>query len=277
MSNQDKTPAGITTSRKYRANLWPSWMLPAAFFLFLIVLWQIVTMIGNVPSYVVPAPTDIWAAAVRNAQRGIYPPHLYATMQSVVIGYSTGVLAGVILGTIFVEVRLIERLFFPLVVALQSVPKVALAPLFVMWFGYGFTSKVITVTLLCLFPVLVNTVTGLKSADPDRVALIRAMTGNRFQVFRYVKLPSAAGHIFAAMQVSVVMALIGALVAEFVGSDRGLGILIQNGQLNLDTPGIFVILIMLSLLGITCTSIVRMVQRKVVFWESKSDRPLDMN
>ncbi|WP_417599586.1 ABC transporter permease [Pararhodobacter oceanensis] len=255
----------------------PGWLLPASFFVFLIVLWQIVTMVGEVPSYVVPAPTDIWTAAVRNLQRGIYPPHLFATMQSVLIGYTTGVLSGIILGTIFAEVRVIERLVFPLVVALQSVPKVALAPLFVMWFGYGFTSKVITVTLLCLFPVLVNTVTGLKSADPDRVSLIKAMTGNRLQVFRYVKLPTAAGHILAAMQVSVVLALIGALVAEFVGSDRGLGILIQNGQLNLDTPGIFVILIILSLIGIISTSIVRFAQRKIVFWESGRDRPAGEN
>ena len=277
MSDQDTSLERKAHANGRRAFSAPSWLLPAAFFVFLILLWQVVTMVGNVPSYVVPAPSDIWTAAVRNAQRGIYPPHFFATMQSVLIGYTTGVLAGIILGTLFAEIRLVERLVFPLVVALQSVPKVALAPLFVMWFGYGFTSKVITVTLLCLFPVLVNTVTGLKSADPDRVALIRAMTGNRFQVFRYVKLPSAAGHIFAAMQVSVVMALIGALVAEFVGSDRGLGILIQNGQLNLDTPGIFVILIMLSLIGITSTTIVRYVQRKVVFWESKSDRPVDMN
>lgn len=277
MTNPDKTLARAAPSRTRRVILWPSWVLPTLFFLFLIGLWQVVTTVGDVPSYVVPAPTDIWVAALRNAQRGIYLPHFYATMKSVVIGYSTGVIAGIVLGTIFAEVRLIERLIFPLIVALQSVPKVALAPLFVMWFGYGFTSKVITVTLLCLFPVLINTVTGLKSADPDRVSLIRAMTGNRWQVFRYVKLPSAAGHIFAAMQVSVVMALIGALVAEFVGSDRGLGILIQNGQLNLDTPGIFVILIMLSLLGIAFTSIVRLVQRKVVFWESKSDRPVEVN
>ena len=277
MSDQDQTRAGTAAPKNRRSFAVPGWLLPTAFFVFLILLWQVVTTVGDVPSYVVPAPTDIWTSAVRNAQRGIYPPHLYATMQSVVIGYTSGVLAGIILGALFAEIRLIERLIFPLVVALQSVPKVALAPLFVMWFGYGFTSKVITVTLLCLFPVLVNTVTGLKSADPDRVALIRAMTGNRFQVFRYVKLPSAAGHIFAAMQVSVVMALIGALVAEFVGSDRGLGILIQNGQLNLDTPGIFVILIMLSFLGIACTTLVRLVQKKVVFWENKTDRPMDIH
>jgi NitT/TauT family transport system permease protein len=245
----------------------PSWALPLGFFISLIILWEIVTILGNVPPYIVPAPSDIFQAVQRNIARGVYPPHLWATMQSVFIGYATGVLAGIVLGTLFAEVRLFERLVFPLIVALQSMPKIALAPLFVMWFGYGFTSKVITVTLMCLFPVLVNTVAGLKSADPDRVSLIRAMTGSRFQIFRYVKLPSAASHIFAAMQVAVVMALIGALVSEFVGSDRGLGILIQNGQLNLDTSGIFAVLVILSAMGIGCTAIVRFVASRVVYWE----------
>lgn len=249
----------------------PGWVLPTIFFVFLIVLWEVLIVALEVPKYIVPSPSEIFRAAVRNLDRGIYPPHLFATLKSVLIGYSVGVALGVLLGTLFAEVRIIERLVFPLVVALQSMPKVALAPLFVMWFGYGFTSKVVTVTLLCLFPVLVNTVTGLKSADPDRIVLIRAMTGNRWQVFRHVKLPSAAGHIFAAMQVAVILALIGALVAEFVGSDKGLGILIQSGQLNLDTPGMFVVLVMLSLLGIASTSLVRFVQRRVVFWDAKSE------
>lgn len=251
----------------------PGWVLPVGFFIGLVILWEIVCTLGNVPPYIVPAPSDIILAAQRNIARGIYPPHIWATMQSVLIGYATGVLAGIVLGTLFAEVRIFERLVFPLIVALQSMPKIALAPLFVMWFGYGFTSKVITVTLMCLFPVLVNTVAGLKSADPDRVALIRAMTGSRLEIFRYVKLPSAASHIFAAMQVSVVMALIGALVSEFVGSDRGLGILIQNGQLNLDTAGIFAVLVILSVMGIGCTALVRAVAGRVVFWERSSDRP----
>lgn len=251
----------------------PQWVLPAVFFVGLIILWEVGIKWGEVPSYIVPAPSDIWNAAMRNISRGLYPPHIWATMQSVLIGYGAGVLGGIVLGTLFAEIRLFERLVFPLIVALQSMPKIALAPLFVMWFGYGFTSKVVTVTLMCLFPVLVNTVTGLKSADPDRISLIRAMTGSRFQVFRYVKLPSAASHIFAAMQVAVVMALIGALVAEFVGSDRGLGILIQNGQLNLDTPGIFAVLVILSALGIGSTAIVRFFHGKVVFWERRNDRP----
>jgi NitT/TauT family transport system permease protein len=256
-----QTPATVARTS------YSDWLAPALFFVALLVFWEIACRLTEVASYIVPAPTDIFQAALRNISRGIYWKHLSATMESVFVGYGAGVLAGIILGTAFAEIRIIERLVFPIVVALQAMPKVALAPLFVMWFGYGFTSKVITVILMCLFPVLVNTVTGLKSADSDRVALVRAMTGSGWQVFRYVKLPSAAGHVFASMQVSFVLALIAALVAEFVGSDNGLGILIQNGQLNLDTPGMFVILFMLSFVGIAGTFILRLIQQKVVFWQ----------
>lgn len=257
----------MQTPENFARPLYSDWLGPALFFIALLAFWEIACRMTGIASYVVPAPSDIFQAAIRNISRGIYGKHLFATMESVFIGYGTGVLAGIVLGTAFAEIRIVERLVFPIVVALQAMPKVALAPLFVMWFGYGFTSKVITVTLMCLFPILVNTVTGLKSADPDRVSLVRAMTGSSWQVFRYVKLPSAAGHVFAAMQVSFVLALIAALVAEFVGSDNGLGILIQNGQLNLDTPGMFVILFMLSFIGIAGTFLLRLIQQKVVFWQ----------
>ena len=242
-------------------------ILPVAFFLALIVLWEVFVRAGGVPSYIFPAPSQVFNSLVNLIQRGTLWPNLGATLLSLGVGYALGACLGVILGTAFAEVRILERLIYPLIVALQSMPKVALAPLFVMWFGYGFTSKTVTVLLISLFPVLVNTVIGLKSADSDRVDLLRAMTANRFEVFYYVKLPSAAGHIFAGLQVGFVMALIGALVAEFIGSDKGLGIIIQNAQLNIDTAGMFAVLVILSLIGTCGTTAIKFLQRKVVFWE----------
>lgn len=242
--------------------------LPILFFAALVVVWEWGVRAGGVPTYIFPPPTQVVNALVTLVQRGVLWPHLGATLLSLGVGYALGALLGFVLGTLFAEIRLLERLIYPLIVALQSMPKVALAPLFVMWFGYGFTSKTVTVMLISLFPVLVNTVIGLKSADNDRIDLIRAMTGSRLEVFRYVKLPSAAGHIFAGLQVAFVMALIGALVAEFVGSDRGLGIIIQNAQVNIDTSGMFAVLVLLSLIGTLGTGIVKLLQRRVVFWES---------
>ena len=122
--------------------------------------------------------------------------------------------------------------------------------------------------LICFFPMVVNTMTGIASADRDRVDIVTTMTATRWQVFWHVRLPSAAGAIFAGLQVSVVLALIGALVGEFVGSDAGLGNLIQASQASLDTAGMFAVLVILAMIGIVATSLVRLAHRKVVFWET---------
>ncbi|GAB4170271.1 MAG: ABC transporter permease [Thalassobaculales bacterium] len=243
------------------------YLLVAAVGIGFLVVWQVAVRALGMPGYILPAPTDIAVALGRGLERGIYPPNLAATLTAMLAGYAIGAGAGILLGALVAEFKVVERLVYPYVVSLQSLPKIALAPLFVMWFGYGVLSKVVTVALICFFPLMVNTMTGILSTDRDRLDMVRSMTGTRFQLFWHVKLPSAAGHIFAGLQVAVVLSLIGALVGEFVGSDRGLGNLIQYSQSSLDTAGMFAVLLILALIGMTATALVRYAQRKVVFWE----------
>jgi NitT/TauT family transport system permease protein len=142
-----------------------------------------------------------------------------------------------------------------------------------MWFGYGYTSKVVTVALICFFPLMVNTMTGILSTLPDRLDMVRSMTATRLQLFWHLKLPSAAGHVFAGLQVAIVLALIGALVAEFIGGEQGLGNLIEMEQSNLDTAGVFAVLVLLAVIGMTATAIMRLLHARVVFWEVKPAHP----
>jgi len=235
--------------------------------------WEFAVGAFAVPSYIVPAPSRIFGAFQRGIERQIYWPHLRATIEAMLAGYAIGTSLGILLGALIAEFRLVERIVYPYIVSLQSLPKIALAPLFVMWFGYGLTSKVVTVALICFFPLVVNTITGLLSAQRDRLDMVRTMTATRWQLFWHVKLPSAAGHIFAGLQVAVVLSLIGALVAEFVGADRGLGNLIQISQGNMDTPGVFAVLVILAVIGMAATGAVRFVHRRVVFWESHRAGP----
>jgi NitT/TauT family transport system permease protein len=207
------------------------------------------------------------AAFERGLERGIYWPHAAATLVAMSGGYVIGTISGIVLGALVAEFKIVERIVYPYVVSLQSLPKIALAPLFVMWFGYGLSSKLVMVALICFFPLMVNTMTGVLSTDRDRLAMVRTMTATRWQLFWHVKLPSSAGHIFAGMQVAVILALIGALVSEFVGSDRGLGNLIQSNQAALDTAGMFAVLAILAGVGMSATMLVRIIHRKVVYWE----------
>lgn len=239
----------------------------------LVAAWQVTVRRLNVPSYLIPAPSDIVAALSRGFERGTYWPHLLSTLHAMSVGYLAGCGLGILLGALVAEFESIERIIYPYVVALQSLPKIALAPLFVMWFGYGYTSKVVTVALICFFPLMVNTMTGILSTLPDRLDMVRSMTATRLQLFWHLKLPSAAGHVFAGLQVAIVLALIGALVAEFIGGEQGLGNLIEMEQSNLDTAGVFAVLVLLAVIGMTATAIMRLLHARVVFWEVKPAHP----
>jgi NitT/TauT family transport system permease protein len=165
------------------------------------------------------------------------------------------------------EYDLLGRILMPFIVGFQSMPKVALAPLLLVWFGFDLTSKVILVGLICFFPMFVNTVAGLRSANNDLVDLYRACSSSRLLIFWDVKLPGAANSIFAGLQIAMVMALLGAVVGEFVASRRGLGYLIQSSGVNFDVPAMFTAVLTLSALGITATFILRKLHSKVVYWE----------
>ena len=188
-----------------------------------LVAWQVAVRGLGIPNYIIPAPTDVVVAFSRGLQRGLYGPNLLATLEAMIAGYFIGAGAGILLGALVAEFKLVERLVYPYVVSLQSLPKIALAPLFVMWFGYGVLSKIVMVSLICFFPLMVNTMTGLLAADRDRLDMVRTMTGTRWQLFWHVKLPSAAGHIFSGLQVAVgVRHQVGPGLAEHHLQVRGL-------------------------------------------------------
>jgi NitT/TauT family transport system permease protein len=172
-------------------------------------------------------------------------------------------------GTLVAESRTFDQFVYPYIVALQSMPKVALAPLIIVWFGFGLESKIVIVALVCFFPVLINTIVGIRQTDKNLIDLYRAFSASRWMIFRQVKLPAAAGHIFAGLEISVVLGLIGAVVAEFIASQRGLGNVIQAASVNMDVATMFAALISLALLGICGSQIVRYMHRTIVFW----DRP----
>src|SRR5205807_486004 len=145
----------------------------------------------------IPTPTAVVAALATGIKAQLYGLHLAATLSAMLAGYTIGVVGGMLVGALLAEFRPLERIVFPYIVSIQSVPKIALAPLFVMWFGYGINSKIVMVALICFFPMVVNTMVGIASADRDRIDIVTTMTATRWQIFRHVKLPSAAGAIFA--------------------------------------------------------------------------------
>ena len=191
------------------------------------------------------------------------------------MGFLLGSALGLLLGTVVALNRYVEYFFYPYIVMFQSVPKVALAPLIVVWFGLGMKSQVLNAALVACFPLIVNTIAGLKSADEDRVNLMRSLTASKSQVFWMLRLPSALPFIMAGLEVAMIFALIGAIVAEFVGSQAGLGMLIQSMNFNMDVAGQFSVLLMLSILGLLLNRCILLIRRRVLFWDPSVKQQID--
>jgi NitT/TauT family transport system permease protein len=161
----------------------------------------------------------------------------------------------------------VEYFLYPFVVMFQAMPKVALAPLIIVWFGLGLTSKVVNAALVAFFPLMVNTIVGLRSAEEDKVNLMKSLAATKTQIFWMLQLPNAMPYIFAGLEIAMIFALIGAIVAEFVGAQAGLGMLIQSMNFTMDVAGQFSVLLILSVVGLVLNAIVNEVRRRVLFWD----------
>ena len=243
----------------------------------LIALWIFAVRVLRVPPYILPAPEAVlhalWSglAIDPTSPKGYYLP-LWSTLSNAATGFAIGTGLGLVLGSLMAESRTVEKLLMPYAFALQSLPKVAIAPLVVIWFGFGDGSKIAIAALLSFFPVLINSFTGLHSTEPERIDLMRSLSATRLETYRIVKLPNAAPFIFAGLDMAVVYALLGAIVAEFLGAQQGMGVVITQAQAVSDVAGVFAALVILGVLGILLHSSVRRLEHRVVHWAHRGKR-----
>ncbi len=232
-----------------------------------VLAWEGIVRALNVPVFIVPPPSKIAAALWRGFSSGVYLRHLSYTMSETILGFLLGSTLGFTLGTAVALNRYVEYFLYPYIVMFQSLPKVALAPIIVIWFGLGMSSMVVNAALVAFFPLLVNTMVGLRSADEDRVNLMRSLAASERQIFWMLRLPNALPFVMAGLDVAMIFALIGAIVGEFVGSRAGLGMLINSMNFNMDVAGQFSILIVLSVVGLVLNKCIAALRRRVLFWD----------
>ncbi len=234
--------------------------------------WQFLPTLLDTPSYVMPVLSDVLVALFDPAALPRYLEHGAATMTEVGLGLVIGVALGLVLAVTLANLPTVYGIVFPYIVAIESIPKVAIAPLFIIWFGFGLPSKVVVVVLLAFFPVLVNTIHGLRSVDRDQIDLFRVNGASSLQLRLRLMIPAALPQIFSGLELAVASAMIGAIVAEFVGAQQGLGVLILQAQGRMETPAVFALLIILSALGILLNLLVRVTRRLVVSWEPSGQK-----
>ena len=240
---------------------------PLASFGVLLLLWQFGARAAGIPEYILPVPSEflskLWA------EHPLIIEHTLVTAKEIVLGFLMAAAISIPLGFIIVSVKPLERAVYPLIVFFQLIPKIAIAPLFVVWFGFGLFPKVLLTFLLCFFPTLVASMTGFRALDERVLYLTKSMGASAWQTFRYVRLPAAMTYIFAGLKVSVVFAATGAIVGEFVGANAGLGYLLLRGTSYLDMPLIFAVLVALSVIGILFSYIVQYSERWLMPWQHR--------
>jgi NitT/TauT family transport system permease protein len=245
------------------------WLVPGLFLVVMLV-WQYGVGLLGIGEFVLPRPTQIFDSLQVQLGDDLFWGHLWVTAQEALLGFAIGVVTALVLGTAISQVSLLEKTLMPYVVAFQTVPKVALAPLFVVWFGFGLTSKVVMAAVISFFPMLINVIEGLRSADADRIHMLTVFGGSRMQIFRMVRLPTAMPFIFAGLDIGIVFAILGAVVGEFIGAQAGLGYLLLQTNYNFDIAGMFAVLVVLSVMGLVAHFTIRAAQRHFAFWAEES-------
>jgi NitT/TauT family transport system permease protein len=254
---------------------WQNVALTILLFCSSIIAWELIVRVFEVPTFIFPAPSKVAVALWRGFASGLYQKHLSHTLLETVLGFLLGSALGFFLGTAVALNRYVEYFFYPYIVMFQSLPKVALAPLIVVWFGLGLKSQVINAALVAFFPLLVNTMVGLKSVDEDRMNLMRSLAASESQIFWMLRLPNALPFVMAGLDVAMIFALIGAIVAEFVGARAGLGMLIQSMNFNMDVSGQFSVLLILSIVGLLLNRCILLIRRRILFWDPSEKERLE--
>lgn len=224
-------------------------------------IWEAVTRVFKVPAYILPSPREVMAKVLGSS--GLLGTHAVTSMIEILLGFIAAGLGGFLVGVMIVYSKRLEQAVEPFLVVSQVVPKVALAPLFIIWFGHGIEPKVIIAATIAFFPVLVNTVLGLKSVDREILEMMDSIAATKRQIFWRVRLPNSLPYVLPSLKVAALLSVVGAMVGEFVGADKGLGYLMIVGDVNLDTPLLFASLAMVTLIGLALYSAIGLVEVRV--------------
>lgn len=240
------------------------WVAPLALLCGLVALWQAAVVLTDAPQWLVPAPTDVASALIED--RELLLENALVTLQEVLIGFALAVVAGVGCGVAITRFPLLDRALYPLIIASQTVPIPAIAPLLLVWFGYGLLPKVLVTALVGFFPLVVSTVEGVRNTDRDVVNLLRAFGAPPGRVFRLAEFPSAMPAIFAGARIAVAICVIGAVFGELVGAKAGLGYLLTRSIAQFETPRMVAAIVLLAIMGSLLFALVGLVERLVLPW-----------
>ena len=255
--------AGAGPGTSMRAT-WVRFMPPLALFVGVVVVWEAVSRIFRLPEFVLPAPTAIVEVLISNQRALAYAA--FVTAREVLWGFLLSAVIGAAVALVIARFAAFGRALYPLVVLFQNVPKVALAPLFILWFGFDLAPKVVLIVVIAFFPVAINMLVGLQTVDANLIALMRSVGASRNEILLRIQIPSSLPYLMAGLKVAVTFAVIGAIVGEFAGAQAGLGYMIQFASTQMQTSLVFAALVEVSVLGMLFYYVIEWVERRYIDW-----------
>lgn len=239
-------------------------LIPAGIATLLAVIWQAVVDSGLVPRFVLPSPIDVLKAFVQTMP--VMSPHIAATLQEALVGFSISIALSLALAILMDTFSPVRKALYPLLVVSQTIPIIALAPLFVMWFGFGMLPKIIVVVLVCFFPIVISLLEGLASVDVDMLNLLKSMGASKFQVFRIVKLPASMVGFFSGLRISAAYSIMGAVIGEWLGGDRGIGFYMLRVKHSFAVDRVFAAILVIVALSMLLFKVIAVLQDMAIPW-----------
>jgi len=269
-------PATTDADRPNPFRRYPQLTISPIILLVLISLWWLTTHVLGTPAYILPTPEDVLRATVAGLKRlpwdkGSYWYHAGVTIWEALAGFALGSAFGAIIGLALSHWPIMGKSWYPYIIGFQSLPKVALAPLMVVWFGFGLEGKIFITAIITFFPVLVNVMAGYHAVEPERIELARSCNATEFDLLKKIIIPSCMPFLFAGLGVASVLSVLGAVVGEFVGASAGLGILLMQYNQSMETPPMFAVILLLAVIGFLMNYVVTLVERRWCFWAQRSN------
>jgi len=243
---------------------WMDSILPFMLLVAIGVFWEAAVSIWHIPSYILPPPSRI--ILVIGERWNLLLANSVVTLAEVTMGFVVALIGGVALALAIHSSRIVERTTLPLVIASQTIPVFAIAPLLILWFGYGMGSKVVMAAIIVFFPIVINTVDGLRAADPDTISLLKVLEATPRQIMLKVRIPQALPFVFSGLKIGVAVSVIGAVIGEWVGAREGLGYLMIHANAQLQVDLVFAAIFCLSVMGVTLYTLIGLLERHVVHW-----------
>jgi ABC-type nitrate/sulfonate/bicarbonate transport system permease component len=257
--------SGIYRGFKMKKSALTNLLYPAVFFIILLAVWEAVSRLNAIPAFILPAPSMV--AVTLFTEFGVMLRHILITLYETFTGFFISVILSIIIAVLMDSIPAIRKTLYPLLVISQTIPIIILAPLFIIWFGYGYLPKIIIVILICFFPIAVSLLQGLASADKELISLLKSMGASKFEIYRFVKVPSALPGFFSGLKIAAAYSIMGATIGEWVGGKNGLGVYMIRAKQSFNTDRVFAAIIVITALSIIFLKIIEYCERKSMPWQ----------